>query len=58
MEKIKVINRSDHMVAYSIESLRVHRVWYNVNDYIFEIITGDLKDFETFINWKNEILGK
>lgn len=34
MEKIKVINRSDHMVAYSIESLRVHRVWYNVNDYI------------------------
>ena len=31
---------------------------YNVNDYIFEIITGDLKDFETFINWKNEILGK
>ena len=29
---------------------------YNVDDYIFEVRTGDLKDFETFINWKNEIL--
>ena len=30
----------------------------NVDDFIFEVDNGNLKDFETFINWKNEILGK
>lgn len=28
---------------------------YKVDDYIFEIVNGNIKDFETFIKWKNKI---
>ena len=38
-----------------LKSLLKIMLSYNVNDFIFETPKGNIKDFETFLLWKNEL---